>query len=177
MIEKACPETNLTKKTTRVAISGSGNVAQYTALKVIDLGATVVSLSDSRGSLIATTDEGFTRDVVQAIMQLKLDGGYLESFEKFADAAKYKYYAGQRPWTLVGKVDVALPSATQNEVSGAEAEALVKAGVKVVAESSNMGCDVEAIEVFEAARRKGGKESVWYAPGSECRLLREGYGY
>ncbi|KAL1706613.1 Glutamate/Leucine/Phenylalanine/Valine dehydrogenase-domain-containing protein [Schizophyllum commune] len=170
MIEKACPETNLTKKSTRVAISGSGNVAQYTALKVIDLGATVVSLSDSRGSLIATTDEGFTRDVVQAIMQLKLDGGYLESFEKFADAAKYKYYAGQRPWTLVGKVDIALPSATQNEVSGAEAEALVKAGVKVVAEGSNMGCDVEAIEVFEAARRKGGKESVWYAPGkaSNC---------
>ena len=88
MIEKACPETNLTKNSTRVAISGSGNVAQYAALKVIDLGATVVSLSDSRGSLIATTDEGFTRDVVQAIMQLKLDGGYLESFEKFADAAK-----------------------------------------------------------------------------------------
>ncbi len=76
---------------------------------------------------------------------------------------------GQRPWTLLPKVHIALPGATQNEVSGEEAEALVKAGVRVVAEGSNMGCTAEAIEVFEASRRQGAG-GVWYAPGkaSNC---------
>ncbi|TRM60331.1 Glutamate/Leucine/Phenylalanine/Valine dehydrogenase-domain-containing protein [Schizophyllum amplum] len=168
MIEKACPEINLSKPTTRVAISGSGNVAQYTALKVIELGATVISLSDSRGALIA--EEGFSKDVVEAIMKLKLAGGYLESYKDFADEKKYTYHAGARPWTLCGKVDIALPSATQNEVSREEAEALVKAGVKIVAEGSNMGCSAEAIDVFEDARKAGGASAVWYAPGkaSNC---------
>jgi len=67
-------------------------------------------------------------------------------------------------------VHVALPGATQNEVSKEEAEALVAAGVKIVAEGSNMGCTAEAIEVFEASRKQGGPDAVWYAPGkaSNC---------
>jgi len=76
---------------------------------------------------------------------------------------------GVRPWTLVPTVHIALPGATQNEVSGEEAEALVKAGVRIVAEGSNMGCTAEAIDIFEASRRSG-PGGVWYAPGkaSNC---------
>jgi len=123
-----------------------------------------LSLSDSKGSLIAI-DGGFSKEVVQSIGTLKLKGGSLESFTSFASDQKYKYYPGQRPWTLLSKVHIALPGATQNEVSGEEAEALLRAGVKIVAEGSNMGCTQEAIEVFEASRKKGGPDAVWYAPG------------
>jgi len=165
MIEKAYPAHSLSHKSTLVAISGSGNVAQYTALKVIELGATVLSLSDSKGSLIAP-EGGFTKDLVLKIGELKLKGGSLESLSEEG----YTYHAGKRPWTLLPEVHIALPGATQNEVSGEEAEALIKAGVKIVAEGSNMGCTVEAIEVFEASRKKGGPNAVWYAPGkaSNC---------
>jgi glutamate dehydrogenase (NADP+) len=73
MIAKACPEHSLDKPTTLVAISGSGNVAQHTAFKLIELGATVLSLSDSKGSLIS--EKGFTNEFVQKIARIKLDGG------------------------------------------------------------------------------------------------------
>jgi len=161
MIAKAYPQYSLNNRSTLVAISGSGNVAQYTALKVIELGATVVSLSDSKGSLIANGEGGFTADVVETIAKLKLKGGSLNSLTFSADQ-KYTYHAGKRPWTLLPKVHIALPGATQNEVSAEEAEALIKAGVKIVAEGSNMGCTKEAIDIFEASRKQGG---VWYAPG------------
>lgn len=75
------------------------------------------------------------------------------------------FLLGKRPWTLIPAIHIALPGATQNEVSGEEAEALVKAGVRIVAEGSNMGCTAEAIDVFEASR-KAGHGGVWYAPGS-----------
>jgi len=167
MIAKACPEYSLSQPSTLVAISGSGNVAQYTALKVLELGGTVLSLSDSKGSLIAK--EGFTKDVIAAVGTLKLTGGSLDQYTSFADEGKYTWHPGQRPWTLLPKVHIALPGATQNEVSAEEAEALVKAGVRIVAEGSNMGCTQEAVEVFEASRKKGG-QGVWYAPGkaSNC---------
>ncbi|EPQ56338.1 NADP-specific glutamate dehydrogenase [Gloeophyllum trabeum ATCC 11539] len=170
MIAKAHPHLSLTKPSTKVAISGSGNVAQYTALKVIELGGTVLSLSDSKGSLlIAGKGEkgGFSKADVEKVMDLKLKGGSLESL---AQDSRFEYVAGQRPWTLLPKVDIALPCATQNEVSGEEAEALIKAGTRIVAEGSNMGCTMEAIEVFENSRKKGGPDSVWYAPGkaSNC---------
>ncbi|KAF8650359.1 hypothetical protein AX16_005273 [Volvariella volvacea WC 439] len=164
MIARACPEYSLNKPTTLVAISGSGNVAQFTALKVLELGATVLTLSDSKGSIIAS-EGGFTREAVEAIAQLKLKGGTLEEFVSQTSDKRYKYYPGQRPWTLVPEVHIALPGATQNEVSGEEAEALIKAGVRIVAEGSNMGCTKEAIDVFEASRKKGGPDAVWYAPG------------
>ncbi|ESK82029.1 nadp-specific glutamate dehydrogenase [Moniliophthora roreri MCA 2997] len=111
----------LNKPSTLVAISGSGNVSQYTALKVIKLGATVVSLSDSKGSLIATTEKGFSKE---NLLPMK----------------------SKRPWTLLPEIHTALPGATENEVSGEEAEALIAAGTRIVAEGSNMGCTPEAIE-------------------------------
>ena len=83
------------------------------------------------------------------------------------DSSKFKYIAGARPWTnIAGRIDVALPSATQNEVSGDEAKALIAAGCKFIAEGSNMGSTQEAIDVFEAHRDANpGAAAIWYAPG------------
>ena len=138
-----------------VAISGSGNVAQFAALKVIELGGKVVSLSDSKGCLIAKDPEkGVTKELISQIADLKLKRMALTDLKTAEGnlSEYFDYHADARPWTHFSKVDVALPCATQNEVSGEEAEALVKAGVKYVAEGSNMGCTKEAIEVFEESR-------------------------
>lgn len=148
----------------RVALSGSGNVAQYAALKLIELGATVVSLSDSKGSIVAKEGGYVTPADIATIADLKVDR---KALTEFAVEDRFTYIEGARPWVHVGKVDVALPCATQNEVSGEEAKALVAAGAKFIAEGSNMGCTQEAIDIFEADRKekKGSKEAVWYAPG------------
>ncbi|KAG2420633.1 NADP-specific glutamate dehydrogenase [Aspergillus terreus] len=153
----------------RVAISGSGNVAQYAALKVIELGGRVVSLSDSQGSLIVkdTAKGSFTPAEIDAIAALKVDRKQIaELVTDAAFADKFTYLPGQRPWVHVGAVDVALPSATQNEVSGEEAQALIAAGCKFIAEGSNMGCTQAAIDAFEAHREANkGAAAIWYAPG------------
>ena len=151
----------------RVALSGSGNVAQYAALKVIELGGHVLSLSDSKGSLMSTSATGFTPADIAAIGALKLTHGYLPTFHATA-ADRFTWHAGARPWTLVQKIDVALPCATQNEVSGEEALHLIKAGATFVAEGSNMGSTQEAIDHFEATRDTA--TPIWYAPGkaSNC---------
>ncbi|CCC67326.1 hypothetical protein NCAS_0A07680 [Naumovozyma castellii] len=157
----------------RVAISGAGNVAQFAALKVIELGGTVVSLSDSKGCILA--ENGITAEQVAAIAEAKIKFQSLETivgeYSAFTEN-KVKYVAGARPWTIAGQVDIALPCATQNEVSGDEAKGLVAAGVKFVAEGSNMGCTPEAIEVFETARAtaKSVEESVWYVGGKSSNL-------
>ena len=150
----------------RVAISGSGNVAQYAALKVIELGGTVVSLSDSKGALIATEEKGFDPDLINVIAELKLKRKQLTELTSSSEySSKFKWIEGARPWEHVGNVDVALPSATQNEVSEAEGKALVAAGCKFIAEGSNMGCTQEAIDVFEASRKEKKGQAIWYAPG------------
>jgi len=143
-----------------VAISGSGNVAQYAALKAIELGATVVSLSDSKGAIIATTEKPITPEDIEKIAVLKLKRQSLTEFKH----EEHKYIDGARPWTHV-KVDIALPCATQNEVSKEEAESLVASGARFIAEGSNMGCTQEAIDVFEAHRKSHGEKAIWYAPG------------
>jgi glutamate dehydrogenase (NADP+) len=145
----------------KVALSGSGNVAQYAALKVIELGGTIVSLSDSKGALIATDDKGFTPADIEKIAALKLERKALTALEDHS----FRYVEGARPWKEVGAIDVALPSATQNEVSGEEAQALIDAGAKFIAEGSNMGCTQEAIDIFEAHRKEKKHEAIWYAPG------------
>ncbi|KAK6209219.1 NADP-dependent glutamate dehydrogenase [Pestalotiopsis sp. IQ-011] len=146
----------------RVAVSGSGNVAQYAALKCIELGATIVSLSDSQGALVAEGDASFTPEDIAKIADIKLARKSLTAYE---NKSGFKYIEGARPWVHVGKVDVALPCATQNEVSKEEAETLVSNGCLFVAEGSNMGCTQEAIDVFEAQRKEKGAGAVWYAPG------------
>ena len=150
----------------KVAISGSGNVAQYAALKAIELGATIVSLSDSKGAIIATDDKGITPELVHVIADLKVKRKQLSDIASSSEYKdKFKYVDGARPWKHVGKIDVVLPSATQNEVSGEEAEALIAAGAKFIAEGSNMGCSQDAIDVFEKARKEKKGEAIWYAPG------------
>jgi len=146
----------------RIAISGSGNVAQYAALKCMELGATVVSLSDSKGCLVAEGDAAFAPEDVHDIAALKVKREALTAWSK---AGSFKYIEGARPWVHVGKIDIALPCATQNEVSPEEAQALVDAGAIVIAEGSNMGCTQGAIDVFEAQRKEKGAEGIWYAPG------------
>lgn len=151
----------------RVAISGSGNVAQYEALKIIELGGSVVSLSDSQGTLIVNGKDSFTPKEVNIIAKLKSERKQLSSIVDTEDfRQKFTYIEGARPWLHVGHVDAALPSATQNEVSGEEAQGLIAAGCKFIAEGSNMGCTQAAIDVFEAHREanKGGA-ACWYAPG------------
>ncbi|KAM0793494.1 hypothetical protein ACM66B_000933 [Microbotryomycetes sp. NB124-2] len=147
----------------KVLISGAGNVAQFAALKVIELGGTVLSLSDSKGALLAP-ESGYPADLVHQIAELKLKGGYLKDL---STPSGFKYVEGARPWTLVSSVDVALPCATQNEVDGKEAEALVKAGVMCIAEGANMPCNLDAIKVFEDARAKAAKGQKYpsYGPG------------
>lgn len=146
----------------RVAISGSGNVAQYAGLKAIELGATIVSLSDSKGCLVATGENGFTPEQIHTIAAMKVERKQLTEQSFYG----LKYIDGERPWKNVEKVDIALPSATQNEVSGEEAEALIAAGCKVIAEGSNMGCTQEAINACEKHRKESkGAEGIWYGPG------------
>ena len=125
-----------TFKGKKVLISGSGNVAQYAAEKVLALGGKVLSLSDSTGALIANDSEGFSLEDVNAIAAVKLQRKAMTA-ASLADG-KYTFHEGARPWTLVDSVDVALPCATQNEVSEEEAQALIKAGCRYVAEGSNM---------------------------------------
>ena len=140
----------------RVAISGSGNVALYTAKKLLTLGAKVVSLSDSDGSLIFP--EGMTQEAFDEIFELKtIMRGRLYEYVPCKEGA-CRYIDRERPWKHVGQVDIAMPSATQNEIDGSDAEALLAAGCFAVSEGANMPSTPEAIAAFQKAR-------ILYAPG------------
>ena len=136
-----------------VAVSGSGNVAQYATEKATQLGAKVVTLSDSEGYIYDS--EGITAEKLAFVMDLKnvKRGRISEYATKYPSA---KFVAGKRPWEV--KVDIALPCATQNELNEAEAKALIANGVKCVAEGANMPSTPEAITAFQAAK-------VQFAPG------------
>ncbi|MFV0665098.1 NADP-specific glutamate dehydrogenase [Denitromonas sp.] len=136
----------------RVAVSGSGNVAQYAIEKAIELGACVVTCSDSSGTVI--DQQGFTLEKLAALMDIK--NVHYGRVSEYAAQLDLPFEAGMRPWSV--PVDIALPSATQNEVDGNDARTLVKNGVLCVAEGANMPCNADAVRVFEAA-------GVLYAPG------------
>lgn len=137
----------------RVLISGSGNVAQYAAEKCIQMGAKVLTLSDSDGYIY--DPDGISAEKLQYVMELKnfLRGRIREYASRYPKAT---YHAGERPWHEEG--DIALPCATQNEISGEEAQALVRGGTIAVAEGANMPSTPEAIEAFQQAK-------ILYAPG------------
>ena len=135
-----------------VAISGSGNVAQYTAEKLIELGAKVVTMSDSNGYIY--DPEGINREKLNYIMELK--NLYRGRIREYADEYGCKYVEGGRPWSE--KCDIALPSATQNELNGDDARALIANGCIAVSEGANMPSTPEAIEVFL-------ENHILYAPG------------
>ena len=137
----------------RVLISGSGNVAQYAAEKCIQLGAKVLTLSDSDGYIY--DPDGIDGEKFQYVMELK--NFYRGRIKEYADRyPTAQYHAGMRPWNEVG--DIALPCATQNEINGEEAQTLVANGVIAVAEGANMPSTPEAIKAFQEAR-------ILYAPG------------
>ena len=135
-----------------VAVSGSGNVAQYATEKVNELGGKVVTLSDSGGSIY--DPEGVDDDKLKWVMELKeVRRGRIK---EYADEFGCEYWEGERPWKA--KVDVALPSATQNEVNTDEAKMLVENGCICVAEGANMPSEPGAIDVYL-------ENKILYGPG------------
>ncbi|KAK9811826.1 hypothetical protein WJX72_010897 [[Myrmecia] bisecta] len=136
----------------RVVVSGSGNVAIYTVEKLIELGATVLTMSDSTGYIYEP--EGFTKEQLDHVNDIKVvKRGRLADYKTKSG----KYVKGERPWGLDEPFEIALPCATQNEVEKEDAEKLAKAGVKLVAEGANMPSTPEAIEVFH-------KNKITFAP-------------
>jgi len=136
-----------------VLISGSGNVAQYAAQKVLQLGGKVVSLSDSDGYIY--DPDGIDEEKLKYVMFLK--NGLRGRIKEYAEKYGCKYVAGgAKPWNE--KADIALPCATQNEVNGEHAKALVANGVIAVCEGANMPSTPEAIKVFQDAK-------ILYSPG------------
>ncbi len=127
----------------KVLISGSGNVAQFALEKVLELGGTVISLSDSTGSII--DHDGIDREKLEFVMDLK---NYRRGrIKEYADEYGCEYHEGKRPWGLAD-AEIALPCATQNEVNLAEAKELVKRGCFVVSEGANMPSEPEAVDYF-----------------------------
>lgn len=135
-----------------VSISGSGNVATYTAEKVLELGGKVITLSDSNGYIY--DPEGITKEKLEYVFELK--NIYRGRIKEYADKYNCKYVEGGRPWAEA--CTIALPSATQNELNGDDAETLVKNGCIAVSEGANMPSTPEAVEVFL-------KNKILYAPG------------
>jgi len=125
-----------------VAVSGSGNVAQFATEKATQLGATVITLSDSSGSIY--DPKGIDDEKLAWVMDLK--NNHRGRIEEYAKEFGCDYLQGQRPWGI--KCDVALPCATQNEINGGDAKELVKNGVISVAEGANMPSEPDAVDVF-----------------------------
>ena len=136
-----------------VVISGSGNVAQYAAEKAIELGATILTLSDSSGYIFDA--QGIDTEKLKHVMYIKNEkrGRISEYLVKYPEATFVK---GERPWSV--KCDIALPCATQNELNGEEAKTLIKNGCMCVSEGANMPSTPEAIHVFTKAK-------ILFAPG------------
>lgn len=135
-----------------VAISGSGNVAQYACEKATQLGAKVITLSDSNGTI--HDPDGITAEKLAYVLELKnVKRGRIR---EYADKYSVTYLEGKNPWSV--KCDIALPCATQNEVSKEDAEKLVKNGCCLVAEGANMPTQPDAVRIFQ-------KNKVLFAPG------------
>ncbi|MDD5136425.1 MAG: Glu/Leu/Phe/Val dehydrogenase dimerization domain-containing protein, partial [Candidatus Omnitrophica bacterium] len=134
------------------AVSGAGNVAQYTVEKLLQMGAKVVTLSDSNGFIY--DEGGIDMKELNCVMHYK--NVKRARIKDCAKEFKCKYFENQRPWSV--KCDIAFPSATQNEISGEDAKALVKNGCIAVGEGANMPTTPEGIKVFQKAK-------ILYAPG------------
>lgn len=136
----------------KIAISGSGNVAQFAVEKCIEKGAVVVTMSDSEGFI--HDPDGIDVHKLAYIKHLKdTERGRIKEYAKKYNCA---FFPGERPWKI--KCDIALPNATQNELNGDDAILLVNNGCICVAEGANMPCTPEAVSVFHKAK-------IFYAPG------------
>ena len=137
----------------KVVISGSGNVAQFATEKFIEMGAKVITLSDSSGFI--HDPAGINKEKLKYVMQLKNEqrGRISEYVKKFPKA---KFFPKDKPWKVA--CDIAIPCATENELNQSDAKVLIKNGVIAVAEGANMPCTPEAIKAFQNSK-------VLYAPG------------
>lgn len=139
-------------------VSGSGNVAQFTIQKLLQLGVRVISASDSNGTVI--DEKGFDKTKLDLLMEIK--NNKRGRIKDYAAALNLPYFDGKGIWDVVReqgiKCDAAFPSATQNELNGENAQALVKNGCYCVSEGANMPSTPEAVEIFHA-------NNVLYAPG------------
>lgn len=133
-------------------ISGSGNVAQYTAEKLIQLGAKVVTMSDSNGFIYDR--DGIDRKKLDFVLELK--NVKRARIKEYSRKFNCKYFENERPWSI--KCDLAFPSATQNEINEEDAKALVKNGCFAIGEGANMPTTPEGVKVFQKAK-------ILYAPG------------
>jgi len=132
-----------------VVVSGSGNVAIYAIEKVHQLGGRVVACSDSAGYIV--DPDGVDVELLKEVKEVRR-----ERISSYAEQRRARYVAGGNVWEV--PCDIALPSATQNEVNGADAALLIRGGCRVVAEGANMPCTPEAVKAFTAA-------GVTFAPG------------
>ena len=135
-----------------VAVSGSGNVAQFATQKATELGAKVVTLSDSSGSI--HDENGIDADKLAWVMDLK--NNRRGRIKEYADEFGATYLESQRPWSV--SCDIALPCATQNEINGDNAKTMISNGCKVVSEGANMPTDPDAVNIFLDA-------SILFGPG------------
>lgn len=136
----------------RVSVSGSGNVAQFAVEKAMAKGAKVVTVSDSSGTIV--DDQGFTTEKLAVLSEVK--NHLYGRLDEYAKRVNVPFLPGVKPWHV--PVDVALPCATQNEITGEDAKVLVKNGVICVAEGANMPSTADAVECFQ-------HNKVLYAPG------------
>lgn len=143
---------NIDIKGKRVLISGSGNVAQYTAQKLIQLGAKVLTFSDSNGYIY--DPEGFDEAKLAKVMELKNE--YRGRLREYAEEFGCKYVEDASPWSEAG--DIAMPSATQNELNGLDAKTLIENGCIAVSEGANMPSTPEAVHLFL-------EHKILYGPG------------
>ncbi len=137
----------------KVAISGSGNVANHAAQKCIELGAKVITLSDSGGTMHSS--KGLSEDDLAQVFKIKTE--QRGTIEEVADAIDWAYSKGKNPWSA--ECDIALPCATQNELDGNDAKTLIKNGCRIVAEGANMPSTAEAVAQFQDCKK------LLYAPG------------
>ena len=136
-----------------VVISGSGNVAQYATEKCIDMGAKVLTLSDSSGFIY--DKDGIDKEKLQYIMELKnikrdRISAYIDKY------SKAEFHSKKNPWAV--KCDIAIPCATQNELDISDAKTLIKNGCKTIGEGANMPCTTDAVNLFT-------ENKILYAPG------------
>ncbi len=138
-----------------IAVSGSGNVAQYACQKATELGGKVVTMSDSAGYIYC--ENGITPEILAKIMEIKnvKRGRISDLLDEVKEA---QYFEGERAWGVPGTVDIALPCATQNELNDKDAQKLVNKGLMLVAEGANMPSTPEAVEFFQ-------ENGVTFAPG------------
>ena len=140
-------------KNKSVVISGSGNVAQYATEKCVDMGAKVLTLSDSSGYIY--DEDGINKEKLEYIMELKNDKRERIS-EYVKKYSKAEFHSDKKPWSV--KCDIAIPCATENELNLIDAKELLKNGCKTVGEGANMPCTSDAVKLFI-------KNKIQYAPG------------